>query len=56
MAFYKHRGSQSLQTIDIMLAAVSIWFMVTYFDAHIAYNVVIALRLVAVLQIQTLAL
>ena len=63
MAFSKHRGSESLQIIDIMLAAVSVWLMVTYFDTQIAHNEVIALfrrspplGFVAVLQIQSFAL
>ena len=48
---------------DIMLAAVSIWLVVKYFDAQVGYSEVIALfcrgsplGFVAVLQIQSLLL
>ena len=62
-AFSKHQGSKSLQIVDIMLAAVSIWLVVKYFDAHVGYNEVIALfcrgsplGFVTLLQIQSLPL
>ena len=62
-AFSKHQGSKSLQIVDIMLAAVSIWPVVKYFDAHVRYNEVLALfcrgsplGFVAVLQIKSLPL
>ena len=62
-AFSKHQGSKSLEIVDIMLAAVSMWLVVKYFDAHVGYREVIALfcrgsplGFVAVLQIQNLPL
>ena len=37
-AFSKHPGSKSLQIVDIMLAAISIWLVVKYFDAQVGYS------------------
>ena len=63
VAFSKHQGSKSLQIIDIMLAAVSIWLVVKYFDDQVGCSEVIALfcrgsslGFVAVRQIQSLFL
>ena len=63
VAFSKHRGSGSLQIIDIVLAAVSLWLVVKHFGTQIRYSEVIALfrrsrplGFVAVLEIHNLAL
>ena len=62
-AISKHPGSKSLQIVDIMLAAVSVWLVVKYFDAQVRYSKVIALfcrssplGFVAVIQFQSLLL
>ena len=61
VAFPNTEGVKAWQIVDIMLAAVSLWLVVKYFDAQVGYSEAIPLfcrdsplGFVAVLQIQSL--